>query len=284
MVLMLAEHTSIRHHRDMKGLREASEVGRIFASSEYGRDLNGQIRWKKYKPEDMTNREWIELLGRDANNLEHMSLMHGVTVAFIRYTEEHQPDLLTDEEKELLLLVAISHDNGEAITTDISYGDKTTKNEKEEKAAYDIVVSEVFPETSDKMIGLKDVIFDHSDSKLGKMFFTIECLGYMRTALIAADVATEENTSEDLRQNLIWLVADVIGGVAVSDRLRTGSEEYVAVQDILGLYGPEIDEAYKLVNANPRVFMKYGDADKVNKKVSDFIKSKKAWKEFRSQR
>ena len=41
------------------------------SASDYGKKLMKEVRYSRYKPENITNSEWEKLLGEDVNNLKH---------------------------------------------------------------------------------------------------------------------------------------------------------------------------------------------------------------------
>ncbi|MBI2013094.1 MAG: hypothetical protein HYS88_01460, partial [Candidatus Colwellbacteria bacterium] len=97
------------------------EIYELFAGSSYGKILRQRVRYGPYKPEELSNEEWVKILGPDVNNLEHLKTTLAITNDFIyraRYPHpEWQPREInfSREEKELLCLTAVIHDWGEAV-------------------------------------------------------------------------------------------------------------------------------------------------------------------------
>ena len=50
------------------------EIHNKFASTPEGQNLSQQVRYDSYRPAHVSKEEWVELLGADASNLEHMPL------------------------------------------------------------------------------------------------------------------------------------------------------------------------------------------------------------------
>jgi cytochrome c1 len=232
----------------------------------------------------MPNDEWERLLGRDVNNLEHMSLTHGIAVAFIRFSEQHQPDLLSEEEKESLLLTAVIHDWGEAIRGDVSYSDKTNEEESQEQRDFMTVVNSVGHAsfTKEEILRAKEIAFDHEGSKLGKMFFAIEQLGYMRTAIKAARIVHDQPQPDGTTDGLTWLTADVLGNIMRQDKIIEASHEYDAVRAALEHYAADIDTAFQVVRLRPLTFENYGD--NVYEKFDRFMSANEQWELYKAQR
>lgn len=268
----------------MPGLQQFSELHRTFSGSEYGRKLASEVRWERYKPEDTPNEEWVRLLGRDFSNLEHLYLTYNLCAAFIHHSEEYQPDLLSEDDKELLLLTGVTHDWGEAITTDISYGDKTPDDDAKEGMAFSKIATELFPDRADQFAQVQEIIFDHNgeNNRLGAIFSTIEHVGYMRTALIAVDVLVakkEEAAPANVQAGLKWLVADVLSNTV--GKLVAQSTRYSAVDAAAYLNMAKIDVAFEMVFANPEAFLNYGD--KKIEKMLDFLDAEQAWLKYKKQ-
>lgn len=266
----------------MIDLKPYSELHKEFSGTEYGQRLSKDVRYEKYNLADITHGEWIELLGRDVNNLEHMSLTHGIAVAFIRYSEQHQPDLMNDEEKRLILLVAITHDWGEAINGDISYSDKTADQEAQEQEDFDAVaVSREYGAFSYEEIKVAQAVaFDHKVGDLGRIFFAIEQLGYVRTAVKAADTVVSQDLPAKVAEGLTWLVADVFSNQVCKDGILKSSLEYDAVRAAIVSNISSIDAAFEYVLRHSEVFENYGGNERF--KFGVFNKSYREWLEYKA--
>ena len=267
----------------MTELQRYSELHRAFSETSHGQKMSENIRFAKYNLSGMPNDEWEKLLGRDVNNLEHMSLTHGITVAFIRYCETYQPELLTDEEKKMLLLTAITHDWGEAIRGDVSFGDKTQQEEAQEIKDFDLVVDSVSYGSFnyEEIKQAQEIAFDHHGSKLGRIFYTIERLGYMRTALEASEIVRAQRQPDETTYGLIWLVADVLSNHMHQDQLLKDSFRYDAVFAAITARHEEIDAAFDLALRHPTAFENYGqEAQEKNDSVQ---LARKQWRLYKQK-
>jgi len=262
---------------------EYQTVEQLFRSSTHGETLSQKLRYDKYRHPSVSHKQWIDLLGRDVNNLEHLSLTRGIALGFVRYSQEHQPDLLTDDEAATLPLIASIHDWGEAITGDISFGDKTADNDVEEAHALDVVATEIYannqpPELLD---AAKAVVFDHEgQSKLGKIFFAIECLGYMRTAVNAANHVSDQTCPDEQVAGMQWLYTDVVSNVMVT--MLGHAKEYAVVHAALMANADKIDQTFDLIASHDDVFDNYDDLKRLGK-VEAVFNARTAWEQFKTQ-
>jgi hypothetical protein len=280
---MLAFQRQLIHYERMKNLLRQQELHRTFSQTEHGQKLSESIRYKKYNLTDMPNDEWERLLGRDVNNLEHMSLTHGIGVMFTRHSEQYQPDLLNEEEKERVLLTLMVHDWGEAIDGDKSYADKSVEDESKEKRNFTTVVDSVGHAsfTREEILEAKDIAFDHDGSKLGKIVFANEQLGYMRTAQRAANIVHEQSQPDSTTNGLTWLVADVLGNIMRDDKIIQASYEYDAVRVAIQEHIAEIDRAFEIVRRRPLTFENYGNEE--NEKYERFKYANEQWTVYRNE-
>jgi hypothetical protein len=218
-----------------------------FAETEHGITLAACVRWNKYKPVEISNQRWVELLGPDANNLDHLVDTYNLTSDFIARTDCLQPGLLAPRDKAVLKISAITHDWGESIKPDINYFDKTDADEIEEQQIFfdnlanfytggDTDVQELITEA------LETVIFDR-ESRLGGMFNVIERIGYMRTGLRAAE-HVREATAPDCADHLRWLAACVLSSDHATHLIRN-SRQLQAAQHFLVLREVDITDAFE---------------------------------------
>jgi hypothetical protein len=256
------------------------EVEAVVRDSEYGRKLSLEARYNKYRHPSVSIEDWQKLLGRDVNNLEHMPLTRGIALALIRHSKTHQPELL-DAEDELVIPIAGSmHDVGEAIESDISLSDKTADDDVREALAVDIVTASLYPEGTPPLVEqAKSFIFDHDgETKRGRIFNSIEHLGYMRTAMNAMDLVQSGRSPEIQIPGLQWLYTDVLTNA--TRRLITDAERIDAVRAALLHHAPRIDQAFKLVETHLEVFDNY-DESKRTKKIEDYLLALDAWQQFK---
>ncbi len=232
------------------------DIHRIFSATEHGQTLAGQVRYDRYKPAEVSNERWIEILGADVNNLSHLPLTLGLTRDMIRNLHIHQPDFLDECEEQMLCTAAIVHDWAEAVVGDITYSEKTEQDETEEKSqllamldqfgVHGSGVQEFIKQASD------EVVFS-PESKLGLVFNSVERVGYMRTAL-RASLHVMAGKALDCDEGLRWLVADVLGNHVPTLIERTAVHK--PVFGYLANTRSGIDQAFSVVR--PEIFNLYG--------------------------
>lgn len=175
------------------------EIYELFANSPYGQKLRGAIRFGAYKPKEVTNEEWVEVLGPDVDNLEHLLVTLGIARDFIRLGEspheswirENKDSIAFDEgEKEMLCLMAVIHDWGESVVGDILWHRKTSAHEEEELKAVLRIIDELCNGKYEnglleKMRQAIETVFYKGEEKLSRAFNVVEHVGYGRTAIRA---------------------------------------------------------------------------------------------------
>lgn len=248
-----------------------------FRETSYGETLSNNIRYEKYNLSGLSKEAWVDLLGSDVNNLIHMALTYGLAKDFIKTTEASEPGYFSEEEKILLQLAALIHDQGEALTGDISYGDKTDNDEAEELRLFTDNASAFSGSISQELKALvvkarDEVVFDKG-SRLGKMFNAIERVGYLRTAL-RVDARVHADKDVPYTGGLRWLTADVLSNQPLA--LIGYAEEYPAVNTYLRNQQSAITEAF--LGITPEVFLHYGD--KAEEKTKAFVESLTAWSDW----
>lgn len=154
------------------------ELYETFSSSEYGKTLEGNIRFGDFKPEYIANEVWEALLGDDVNNLRHMLDTYRITRRFMRFG---------GMDDDLLKLTAITHDWGEAVVGDVALPDKNRLGvDTQEVEAYKRIASELG--YSALLEEVPEVIWGQHE--LSEPFRVIEYIGYCRTGMragLAAD-------------------------------------------------------------------------------------------------
>lgn len=252
------------------------QIHTAFAATEHGQVLAQNVRYERYKPTEVSNERWVELLGADVNNLTHMPLTYGLTKSFIEHAENSLPGFLTPHESEVLQVSALIHDWAEVIVGDITYSDKTPEDESEERqqltdnieAFYTGDVAAI-KQLINEAIG--EVIFS-PDSKLGKAFNVIERVGYVRTALRASQHVLA-GTAPDCEEGLRWLVADVFSNHPVA--LVNYAEDFPPVKRYLLNQSKAISHAFKIVS--PEVFRNY-PPQQAPQKEEDFYTGSLVWR------
>ena len=175
------------------------EIYELFANSPYGKILGQRVRYGPYKPEELSNEEWVKILGPDVHNLEHLLWTLSIARDFLRYSlnphESWQGEVpkearFNEDEQKMLLLAAVMHDWGESVVGDILWHRKNSHDEEEELKALDSIIGELCEgkyseELVSKMHQVGNIIFRDKESKPGRAFNTIELIGYGGTAMRA---------------------------------------------------------------------------------------------------
>ncbi|MBI2595034.1 MAG: hypothetical protein HYW38_02145 [Candidatus Colwellbacteria bacterium] len=201
------------------------EIYELFANSSYGEILRQAIRYAPFKPESVSNEKWVEVLGPDVSNLEHLKFTLSLTQDFLRFSANPHKEWMSREREleelkfdsddvEMLCLTAIIHDWGEAVVGDIPWGDKKTSHSEAEL----IILKRQIKELCNKRFGIliskmnmaAEVALGGENTKLGQAFNAIEMIGYGSTALKAWE--QWRNFDGVLSQNLFKLAKQVAGG------------------------------------------------------------------------
>lgn len=200
------------------------EIYDLFANSHYGEKLRQAIRYAPFKPEDVANEKWVEVLGPDVSNLEHLNFTLSLTQDFIRLSANPHKDWgfrgrklgeikFDRSEEELLCLTAIIHDWGEAVVGDIPWGDKKPSHAEAEliilRRQIKELCNEKFEVLVPKMNIAAEIALNGENIKLGQAFNAIEMIGYGSTALKAWEQWRHFDGA--LSQNLFKLAKQVTG-------------------------------------------------------------------------
>jgi hypothetical protein len=243
-----------------------------------GATLASRGRYEKYKPADVTNERWEELLGADVNNLDHLPLTYGLTKSMIRNLRESQPGFLSEHEEDVLQAASLIHDWAEAIVGDITYGYKTVEQESEEMEHLVAILEKHY---EDDNSDIKPLIIEAAgivrepDTKLGHVFNTIERVGYMRTALRASRHVIAD-TTPDCEAGLRWLVADVFGNHPAV--LIERSSTYVPVGVYLQNQCDAITKAFSIVSHS--TFATNYPIEEQTRKETAFRSNQEAWEQW----
>jgi hypothetical protein len=245
-----------------------------FQDTEHGQVLADQVRYERYKPDGVTNERWVEVLGADVNNLQHMPLTWGLAKDMIRGLRDSRPGYLDEHEELLIEVAAIIHDRGEAVVTDVTYSEKTDELEAAEQEVLTGMVDESHEIVKE---AAHTVVFDRGGNKLSRIFNTIERVGYMRTALRAAR-HIQNGTAPDCEAGLRWIVADVFGNHP--EVLLERAAEYPPVQQYLYGVMDEITAAFGVVRRG--TFGNYDPSQKPDKIIA-FYNNAATWERHIAQ-
>lgn len=254
------------------------EIHEKFEQTDFGKTLAGRVRYERYKPANVSNDQWVELLGADVNNLTHLTLTYGLAQDFIRNAHALQPDLLTDEDEQLLQVAALIHDWAESIVGDISFGDKTATDEIEEQAAFEANLASFYNgDTTLINKARTEIVFDHTGkNKLGRVFNAIERVGYLRTALRAGDHIIHGDAA-DCDDGLRWLVADVLS--QQQKALIAYAETLQPVGQYLANQHDQISLMFEIIARSDDVFDNYPPDQREAKRLQ-FSESYQAWQQY----
>ncbi len=231
------------------------DIHRAFSTTHLGQALGEQVRYERYKPHDVSNQRWIELLGADVGNLSHLPLTYGLTRSFVNQLNQHQPGFIDTPEESVLHTAALIHDWAEAIVGDITYSDKTEEDENEERVQlFSILekIEDIDPEIREFINRAMEEVLVKSDTKLSHMFNTVERVGYLRTALRAGKHVIDQ-TAPDCVEGFKWIVADVFGNHP--SELIERASKYVPVKNYLTAVQEDILNVFSIVE--PYVFDYY---------------------------
>lgn len=161
-------------------MKSPEQLHQTFAASEYGKTLNNAVRFADFKPVDISNQTWVDVIGDDVNNLRHMPHTHRLAARFaLKQT-------LSEDDTNILRVTAMTHDWGEAIDGDIPLPLKTKQDEVSEQKSYRLIAEDLLGKYEGEE--LSDTVWrvlDKEDKELGNAFCAIEYIGYNTTAMRA---------------------------------------------------------------------------------------------------
>ena len=251
-----------------------------FAHTEYGERLQDTIRYEKYNLGGLSNDEWCELLGKDANNLYHMEATYELAGRFVDSQNSSDKAPINSASTALLLLSSIIHDQAEAIVGDVSYGDKMPTDETREINEFEIHLDAMNPNMNHSVramakSAIKGVIFNPSTSE-GALFNAVERTGYLVTALHAANkLPTVTNTKT--ADGLYWLIADVF--LNQIPALVEYTHKYQLPYELLAENAESISTFFATM---PEAIFNYYKENGPQKQ-ENFIKAQQTWATFCSQ-
>lgn len=254
-----------------------------FKSSNSGQILFKRIRYKKYKPVYLSDKEWQEVLGSDINTLLHNLNIYNITLEFLdEYSKENECDL-NEHEKDLLFLAAIIHNWGEASGPEIPCDLKTIEDERKEISNLKditLTLSMIFCkhhfheiELHKKCTEAIDKIITNKKSRLGQIFQAIEHIAYFEVAMTAWKKSLE---TQKLSKNLRWIVVNTWCKNFI--RLMEFSKKYPHIKKIIKKHEASIDASF---NVSLFVFDLFEGLSE--SKFFEFAKAKRYWQENKEQ-
>jgi hypothetical protein len=260
------------------------EIHNRFADSHFGHYLADQVRYKRYKPEAVSDQQWAQApLGADMNNLRHMPLTLGLAREFLKHQQPGQA--LNNSDSQVLMLASITHDWAEAITDDKMFDKKTTTEDADEATMMLFLLKKTLGNrlSSETLMQVYKTVKDRT-TRLGEIFNAIERVGYLRSGLNAWDASEKEGelirgldpkAETELREALQWMASNVAGNQMVA--LLKYAEKYHPVAKYMGNVRSRVDSLFQGMPAS--VFAKYPtDAENEQaQQMQKFMTAGSAW-------
>lgn len=244
-------------------------IYQAFAKTNYGYILKHRIRWSMFKPTEYSDAEWQKVLGKDANNLEHLLIAYRQTRDFLKLDPE-----FSLSETQLLLLTSIVHDWAEPAVGDIMRYIKKEEDDKREIKLLRNVLHEVLGGRLDsETINAVCRILQDKRSRLGFAFNTIETIGYFETAIRAWEQSKKVNG--DLRGRLKWLTSNVL--LIDINKLMERADRFHSVKLFIKKHKKVFDEAFDQM---PDTVFEFHRHDKKDYYREKFASQKKAWLQY----
>lgn len=255
------------------------EIHQRFAKTAYGHKLkDGKVRYDDWRNPNVSKPRWEHLLGSDVNNLDHLHWTYRLTRAILQMCPDatFSPEQIDD-----LLLAAVVHDWGEGIVGDVTYGDKTAEQLKNEGKALETIIHEMFesnPELEARAQHVAEEIVHTENTPLGKVFKTIERIGYLRTGLRAWKLVQQDDRLSLSEKSSLQVVAHNVLANQISTLLSTTTEFAgfdSLISDLLDKDKTSITEAFPLLHYR-QVDLQYPE-EKREKLRGKFQASRSAW-------
>lgn len=212
--------------------------------------LSRSVRYWAYQG-DMDDRTFIRLMGPDVVFLTHPQETARIAKKFIDYSRSQGEDI-SQEETSLLLTACWIHDLGELKIDGAGVGDvcshkKGDDDVRAEKLIFLKVIEQVSdPQQKEFMIKAYDEVVMNTQSKLGKIFNTIERIGYLETTLRAFKGINDERIH-------YWLG---LSGVTLSHQIEVLIErarDYKYVNDLLITSADDITQMFTTVLKSEKI-------------------------------
>jgi len=267
-------------------VRICEAIYEAFAKSKYGEILANQVRYARYRPENVLHNHWLQLLGPDVSNLEHLLVSLEDAQKFVSHCNfslnwqgNSNGFVSFDLDEQFLLFVtAVVHDFAEAIIGDISWDEKTQHDEHRELEHLLHIFSELTMSMEMDLIAKSEIvqvvdILRDKDSKLGQAFSVIEIIRYVKTAIQAWHVSNFPYIHSELHDKLKWLTSNVFGNQI--SRLLELREKYYAIEMFLRSEQVLISEAFNEMSKD--TFFHYHDQVLQGLNEKKFLETKKLW-------
>lgn len=185
--------------------------------TEHGQRLQVSPRWSRFKEENTSLDEWVRLIGRNGNNLEHMLFIYNRTKLAIKsvlLNDEHEISFQKSDIQPFLI-AALIHDLAEAVVGDIPLPDKTNEHEEEEKQVFRVLIKDLLDkkENSDCPVHICSVTQERvinilfGEDRLSKLFHMVEVSAYLTDAKRAWQ-SRKKSDSKQQREKLVAMAHD----------------------------------------------------------------------------
>lgn len=262
-----------------------SEIDQLMRHTSYGQKLSKNIRWRLFKPDFLKEQKWVEILGRDVDNLEHMKLMRGLTQQFVKAQnlKAEGSEYINQNDQKLLYLTSTIHDYQEAETGDIPNPLKTEDDVALEVTVLSRIGVQLFDtqQLSEELQAVCEIM-SNTETNLGRIWRCIEDLGYLRAGMIAyqeslsLDKTARNLTVEQqakLKANLQAMAFAVMQADLVT--CMKYAEGYPGADYILGQLSGVITHAFD--NLDEEQVAKHYTLIDGRDKLTDYRKSKDLW-------
>lgn len=157
-----------------------SDLHESLFTTEYGEILSQNVRFGRFKPEWLPNQVWVELLGDDVDNYKHMEYTASLTSWYIGEAARLE-EPFSEDDADLLMLTAWTHDFAEAIDGDVPDPEKVDSLDVREQERRSFI--EVASKVTEDPVKLANTVLPviQGEHPLSRHFRAIEIIGYMET-------------------------------------------------------------------------------------------------------
>jgi hypothetical protein len=243
-----------------------------FGETEYGKKLEKEIRYERFKPDSISSELWEQVLGPDVNNLKHHLVSYDITNDFLRYDGKYNFDY---REKKFLIISSIMHDWGESIVGDVVFDHKNDEHEKREFLALQKILNEINFNEDDRVDFQEsfEKVLKGKDEKLSITFNAIERLGYLFTGIRAWQKGYEILSKDKVFSESLWWLANNVA-LNQAKKLIEYGESYGAVKFYLNKNEKIVSEIFSKMPKS--IFLKYEKKESIER-MKQFDEAKEIW-------
>lgn len=231
------------------------------------------IRYNRFRSTE-TPEYFALLLGPDVKFASHPGVTHNIAKKFIESQNKNiNTEKIDNEEADTILTASLVHDLGELKIDglghgDISFEDHHLDHKKAEGIIFEKIIAKVTNESDRKyLINTYDEVVQNNNSKLGRMFDSVERIGYLSTAL-----RTFIGIKGERILNWHGLVGNVLSNQII--QLLEFQKDYSYVYEILESNWQLITDAFN--DVSKMEILKDRDG-KPSYDLSKFNKAKEVW-------